>query len=255
MGPHQLDLGHNLFGGLEEDGRVAARPGITVVNHVLGLGLAQGHALVGGRSGRVRILDLGDYFKADLLGVSDCLRRAVPAPGGGAVYKTDPGLARSLVVLLDPLHEDHQLMAIGGPQGIVIGVLCRSALGAEEFGRVGAVQPGDLLLDVDLLDQRFEAAGDVTGGHQEFIRGVFRDVLVEIGHFHRGHVAHIFQEPGYLLAVHASARAIDPLHAVDITPSEFRQGSDDTAHGKLGQDYDTFCKNRAGAYQGQNKDK
>jgi len=93
-----------------------------MVDHILGLGLPELHALVGGVSGRVGILDLGHHLQADLLGIGDPLGCPVLAPGRRAEDKTDPGFALPLVVFLDPFHQDHDLIAVGGAQGVVIGV-------------------------------------------------------------------------------------------------------------------------------------
>ena len=172
---------------------------------------------------------------------------AVLSPGRGAVHKTDSWFALAFVVFLDPLHEDLDLIAVGGAERIVIGVFGWAAFFTEDLRGVGALKPGDLLLHIDLFDQRLETAGDVSGGHDEFVPAVLGGVLVEIGHFHGGVVTKVFQKPGDLLAVDTAALAVDPVHAVDVSPAELGQGAHRAAHGKLGKNLDFLGRHRTRA--------
>ncbi len=123
MGPHELDLFEDLFCGLEEDGRVACSPRKTMVDHVLGLGLAEGHDLAGGIRCRIGVLHLSHDIEADLFCIGYPFRRAIPSPCSGAVNKADPRLSFTCMIFFYPLHQDLDLITIGSPQRVVVGIL------------------------------------------------------------------------------------------------------------------------------------
>ena len=101
--------------GFQKDGRGRLLSGVSMINDILGFGFTDCHAVIGGICCRVWIFDLGNNFQSFFFCLGQPFGQTIASVTGGAVYKSNPGLALPAVIFCDPFDEDFYLITVGRP--------------------------------------------------------------------------------------------------------------------------------------------